>query len=836
LNSSLCSGTILRLDMPWFAQLRGRGWPAHALGLGSVLTPINCVAPADDHYQYEALVRVLDEQGEPIAGAGVDVEGRLTRTDRAGEVELRQLLGPVRLRVAATDYVTEPLAIDRHDAERGPIEVQLFAREGPQASPRWSMHVGGDAMLGRRYVAPEAGLPLLPAHDIGGAARDVVDDLAPLFGAADLRILNLETVVGDLPDSAIYPAKRFILLTPAAALSAFDELSVDLVTLANNHARDYLDLGVTHTLAALDEVGLAHVGASTGAEPASNPIILEPRPGIRMAVFSYTTVDGNFVNDSYADEDVAIPAECGYSDPPDECFMFEARSWGCEGPSVAIPSAARRIGPAWKLFAAAEPDMTRADQIHCWDTLISVYPEMQDWTARRGHGGAAGWDDETSPAAIAAADADVVMVQLHAGFQFQSAPSSGVKTLARNCIDAGADIVIAHHPHVLQGVEWYAGKLIAYSLGNIVFDQDFLATFTTAFLRMVWEGSTLIEARLIPIEIVGYRPIPVTGPGAARTAKLIWELGSTPAFTERDAAGDVRRYIADELGPDTEPGHVRSRHNSLVLTESPPPVEPVEVELAAGEVIAAIGFDGLIHAQAGGADIQLGRELFGWGHIEDVLADDEVEPAAQWFLPTGGLYDPILRLDRNAANGFAWLEMYRHAGLEGDTFVRPIGRLNLPAHRLFHDEDGIAIPADGDAFYSMRLRGRLRGDGQPFIRVELFEFIDTDPTEDPTTTPIGEPIDLPFTLTNDDEWHTVDVELDPASLWAEGVRANVVLVRVRFGPPSEGESVFAVDDFEFIEWRAATQMQDHFGDYAYLRSPVVGPASFTFEGMALHDD
>src|SRR5205807_8093661 len=98
-----------------------------------------------------------------------------------------------------------------------------------------------------------------------------------------------------------------------------------------------------------------------------------------------------------------------------------------------------------------------------------------DWVAGRGHGGPAAWDPRTSPARIRqlARRDELVVVQLHAGFQFQEASSDHVRRMARAAIDAGADIVIAHHPHVLQGLERYTGHLIAYSLGNFVLDQNF---------------------------------------------------------------------------------------------------------------------------------------------------------------------------------------------------------------------------------------------------------------------------------------------------------------------------------------------------------------------------
>ena len=151
-------------------------------------------------------------------------------------------------------------------------------------------------------------------------------------------------------------------------------------------------------------------------------------------------------------------------------------------------------------------------------TAPGAYPELQDWTARRGHGGAAdsrpatAWQPRSS--GLRAEGADTVVVQFHAGFQFAERPSEGLQLLARHAIEDGADMVVAHHPHVLQGFEWYRGKLIAYSLGNLVFDQDFLITYPSAMLRVVMEGDQLIEARVIPLLLIDYRPVPVAGTAA----------------------------------------------------------------------------------------------------------------------------------------------------------------------------------------------------------------------------------------------------------------------------------------------------------------------------------
>ena len=65
--------------------------------------------------------------------------------------------------------------------------------------------------------------------------------------------------------------------------------------------------------------------------------------------------------------------------------------------------------------------------------------------------------------------AQIVIVSLHWGVEEQSKPNSGQQSLAKYCIDAGADVVYGHHPHVLQTVQFYKGKPIFYSTGNFTF-------------------------------------------------------------------------------------------------------------------------------------------------------------------------------------------------------------------------------------------------------------------------------------------------------------------------------------------------------------------------------
>lgn len=91
-------------------------------------------------------------------------------------------------------------------------------------------------------------------------------------------------------------------------------------------------------------------------------------------------------------------------------------------------------------------------------------------------------------AALKKAGAQLIITNFHWGMEREYVPNDTQKTLAHLAIDEGADLVIGHHPHVLQGIEEYKGKYIAYSLGNFCFggnsnpeDKDtiiFQQTFT----------------------------------------------------------------------------------------------------------------------------------------------------------------------------------------------------------------------------------------------------------------------------------------------------------------------------------------------------------------------
>lgn len=107
---------------------------------------------------------------------------------------------------------------------------------------------------------------------------------------------------------------------------------------------------------------------------------------------------------------------------------------------------------------------------------------------------------------------EFVIVALHGGIERQSVPTAYQVSLARGFIEAGADVVVGHHPHVLQGAELYRGKPILYSTGNLVNSLP----GTTALFHLRYEGSRLVKVALTPCTIAKG----ATAPMKSQKAKL----------------------------------------------------------------------------------------------------------------------------------------------------------------------------------------------------------------------------------------------------------------------------------------------------------------------------
>jgi poly-gamma-glutamate synthesis protein (capsule biosynthesis protein) len=108
--------------------------------------------------------------------------------------------------------------------------------------------------------------------------------------------------------------------------------------------------------------------------------------------------------------------------------------------------------------------------------------------------------------------ADAVIVSMHWGDEYIQRPSVSQIEMAHKMVDSGASLILGHHPHVVQGVEKYKNALIAYSLGNFVFDMDYIPKTRNSFILecSLSKNGGVQEYKIHPVYINdNFQPVPL---------------------------------------------------------------------------------------------------------------------------------------------------------------------------------------------------------------------------------------------------------------------------------------------------------------------------------------
>ncbi len=291
----------------------------------------------------------------------------------------------------------------------------------PPRPPETRLIFGGDVMLSRFVgrLARAQQDPEWPMHD-----------LAPVLAAADIAFVNLEA---PFSDRGHLVEAGMIFKAEPEMIGALELAGIDVVSTANNHARDCNGYGVEFTLDWLGRHGIAAAGSGKTAEEAHAGVVLL-RNGIRFGFLAYTYDQSN---GNHTDVDDRV--------------------------------------------ATMDVDRMRLD--------------VANMLTR----------------------ADVAIVSMHAGLEYSPRPNAQQTAFAYAAIDAGARVVVGHHPHVVQGWERRGSGVIFFSLGNLIFDQfQRVETQHGLLAEVVFSGKTLIRTELIPVDIVRTVPrlAPVTRPAA----------------------------------------------------------------------------------------------------------------------------------------------------------------------------------------------------------------------------------------------------------------------------------------------------------------------------------
>lgn len=157
---------------------------------------------------------------------------------------------------------------------------------------------------------------------------------------------------------------------------------------------------------------------------------------------------------------------------------------------------------------------------------------------------------------------ELLAVSIHWGNEYQKVPTQRQRDVARAAIDAGADLIIGHHPHTLQGVGAYRGAPILYSCGNFVFDQREGERMESAIFHLRWTEDHGWDIRMVPVWIPRSRCGPIY-PESARAAKIINRLATLSAnlgvpVTVRDNQGFATVSSDDGGEAELEPAAERA--------------------------------------------------------------------------------------------------------------------------------------------------------------------------------------------------------------------------------------------------------------------------------------
>jgi len=156
---------------------------------------------------------------------------------------------------------------------------------------------------------------------------------------------------------------------------------------------------------------------------------------------------------------------------------------------------------------ATDPNLPRAARMSVKGLKVTMLGICDEYPARLASGPPQ--DDDSTIASIRECkdQSDVVILQVHWGYEFVLFPLFSHRERARRFADAGADLVLIHHAHVPMGIEIWNGRVIAYGLGNFVFDVNAYQrdghpfTDRTVLLQIFFGDQGVARVRAVPVGI-----------------------------------------------------------------------------------------------------------------------------------------------------------------------------------------------------------------------------------------------------------------------------------------------------------------------------------------------
>ena len=297
-------------------------------------------------------------------------------------------------------------------------------------------------------------------------------ELWPLFDrvrAADVAFTNLEGLANDYRGDPALESGGSHFGAPAWALDELVAAGFDLFATATNHALDYSISGLVHTIEALESRGLSFAGVGRTLDDARRPCYhTSPAGTVAMLSCCSTFAKGQEAGAQRPD----LPGRPGLNP-----LHVETVHEVTEQQLAALREIAGELG----LEAERQAKIKMGFAFPLADPALFPLGDLKFRSSNRAQvrTTANKKDVEAMVRWVQEAQglADLVLVSLHAHEQLgaKDVPAEFIPAFARAMIDAGADLVVGHGPHLLRGLELYKGKPIFYSLGNFIGQNELVA-------------------------------------------------------------------------------------------------------------------------------------------------------------------------------------------------------------------------------------------------------------------------------------------------------------------------------------------------------------------------
>ena len=336
--------------------------------------------------------------------------------------------------------------VDQTD-KRGWAQCSVSVESGNTSFPV-TLNFVGDIMLARKY---EQNGGIIPTQGV----EAIFEAIKPFLGdAADITIANLECPL--TTNWEHHPTKSVYFKGSPLNVQGLTYAGIDVVSLANNHTLDYMEEGMKETQQVLADNGIAFSGAGENTYEASMPLFYSKK-GVTFAFLASCDRTGQYNN-------YQPYLNAGYNKP-------------------------------------GFSNLTHYDVVK----QIDEVRELADLVVMEWHSGVEYSSFPSNKLHMGISEKEELEAEINYSLRQKTPDAKGI-AMRHFAIDNGADLVICHHPHIMQAVELYNGKLIAHSLGNFVFDLEYPESFPTLILNTEVDETGFYAFSITPVFIDDYIP------------------------------------------------------------------------------------------------------------------------------------------------------------------------------------------------------------------------------------------------------------------------------------------------------------------------------------------